>query len=137
LVTGQPESSTDQTRTIYLAAAANTKSFPNNHFNDSQKSGVYVSSSSYYGSDSNSASSPPSPSMMSPPSVDEIDPVVFPPVTLPPVIFPDIVALSPVVCAATEPVTLDPVIDRADPRMTNIAKIVIVLMGSYESLAII
>jgi hypothetical protein len=80
------------------------------------------------------SSPPPSPVMM---SVDEIDPVVLPPVTLPPVIFPDIVALSPVVCAATEPVILNPVIARADPRMINIANIVIALMGSYESFAII
>jgi hypothetical protein len=66
-------------------------------------------------------------------SVDEIDPVVLPPVALPPVIFPDIVALSLVVCATTELVTLNPVIDMVAPaRMTNIASIVIVLTGSYE-----
>jgi hypothetical protein len=44
------------------------------------------------------------------------------------------VALSLVACATTELVTLNPVIDKVAPaRMTNIASIVIVLMGSYES----
>jgi hypothetical protein len=66
----------------------------------------------------------------------EIFPVVLPPVTLPAVIFPDIVALSPVVCATTEFMTVNPVTDRAaTPRMADIANIVIVIVfiGRYES----
>jgi len=44
------------------------------------------------------------------------------------------VALSPVVCAATWLMTVNPVIDSAAPaRMANIANIVIVLIGRYES----
>jgi hypothetical protein len=66
-------------------------------------------------------------------AVDEIVPVVLPPVTLPPVIFPDIVALSPVVCATTELMTVNPVIDSiAAARMDKIANIVIVFIGGDE-----
>jgi hypothetical protein len=63
-------------------------------------------------------------------AVDEIVPVVLPPVALPPVIFPDIVALSPVICAAAELMTPNPVNDRVAPaRTTNIVNIVIVFIA--------
>jgi hypothetical protein len=44
--------------------------------------------------------------------------------------------LSPVgVCATTEPITVNPVTDRVatPPRMANIAKIPIVVMGKYAN----
>jgi hypothetical protein len=61
-------------------------------------------------------------------------PVIFPPVIFPPVIFPDIVVLSPIACAATELMTLNPVTDKvATPaRIANIANIAIVVIGKYE-----
>ncbi|MGB7678336.1 MAG: hypothetical protein WBL49_05960 [Nitrososphaeraceae archaeon] len=59
-------------------------------------------------------------------------PVILPPDILPPDIFP-IVALSAVICATTEIVTLNPVIDRIAPaKMADIANIVLVFIGWYE-----
>ena len=70
------------------------------------------------------------------PEIDPLVPVVLPPVTLPAVIFPDIVALSLVVCASTEPMTLSPDTDRvaAPARMADIANIVV---GEYENSLVI
>jgi hypothetical protein len=68
-------------------------------------------------------------------SMPEIDPaasVVLPPDILPPDIFP-IVALSAVICASTELMTVSPVIDRVAPEsMANIATIVIVFIIKCE-----
>jgi hypothetical protein len=73
------------------------------------------------------------------PEIDPLVPVVLPPVTLPAVIFPDIVALSLVVCASTEPMTLSPDTDRvvAPARMADIANIVVVFIGEYENSLVI
>jgi hypothetical protein len=48
--------------------------------------------------------------------------------------FPDVVALSPVVCAATVLITENPTNDRVaiPTRITNIANIAIVVIGKYE-----
>jgi hypothetical protein len=45
------------------------------------------------------------------------------------------VALSPVICAATEIMTVNPVVDRvaAPARMANIANIVILVIGKYAN----
>jgi hypothetical protein len=71
--------------------------------------------------------------------IDPLLPVVLPPVTLPAVIFPDIVALSLVVCASTEPMTLSPDTDRvaAPASMADIANIVVVFIGEYENSLVI
>jgi hypothetical protein len=46
------------------------------------------------------------------PEIDPLASVILLPVTLPAVMFPDIVALSPVVCATTELMTVNPVTAR-------------------------
>ena len=73
------------------------------------------------------------------PEIDPLVPVVLPPVTLPAVIFPDIVALSLVVCASTEPMTLNPDTDKiaAPAKMADTANIVVVFISEYENLLVI
>lgn len=67
-------------------------------------------------------------------SVDEIVPVVLPPGGA----VDEIDPLPSVVCATTEPMTLNPDIDRVAPaRMANIANIVIILVGGYGEFTII
>jgi hypothetical protein len=66
--------------------------------------------------------------------VDEIVPVVLPPGGT----VDEIDPLPSVVCATTEPMTLNPDIDRVAPaRMSNIANNVIIVVGGYGKFTIL